>query len=64
MNARKTQVAAPRSGAAKAKALQSATAKLHDAAQAVLTEIDRLALVCAGSEDLRQALRDYRAALP
>jgi sugar-specific transcriptional regulator TrmB len=36
---------------------------LHDKAQDVVNEIDRMALVCPPVEGLRQALRQYRAAL-
>jgi 3-methyladenine DNA glycosylase/8-oxoguanine DNA glycosylase len=56
----KTTKLAPGASAASVKA--SKAIALHDAAQAVLNEIDRLALVCAGTEDLRQALRDYKGA--
>jgi type I restriction-modification system DNA methylase subunit len=47
----------------KAKALESATAKLHEAAEAVLAEIDRLALVCAGAALAADAPKPRAAAL-
>jgi hypothetical protein len=47
----------------KAEAKERAAIVLHDKAQDVVNEIDRLALVCPPVEALRQALRDYRAAL-
>jgi hypothetical protein len=64
MATKNTKSAAPaRTSAAEHQVrLNYASGKLHDAAQAVLNEIDRLALVCAGTDDLRQALRDYKGA--